>query len=436
MVMERGWKHMSTTAIVGAQWGDEGKGKVIDYLASQADVIVRAQGGNNAGHTVVVGDTKYTFHLMPSGVLYPGKINLIANGVVFDPEGFLKEIEKLTGQGVEISSVYIDERAHLIFPYHKLIDELQEKERGEESIGTTKRGIGPCYMDKIERTGIRVGELLHPDRLTKFITKQVIRKNQIIEKIYGAEGFDPQKIAETYVAYGEKLGAYVTDTNQILQQALSEGKKVLLEGAQGALLDIDLGTYPYVTSSHPTTGGFCTGAGIGPNQIDEVIGIVKAYTTRVGKGPFPTEEDNPTGDAIRIKGNEFGTTTGRPRRCGWLDGVMLRYTARINGMTGIALMLLDVLDEFDEIKFCVGYEKEGEKVEHFPASLADLEKCQPVYQRIKGWQQDITQVTDFDQLPQEARDYVKVIEDFTGIPVKLISVGPKRSQTIIRDKMI
>lgn len=427
---------MSTTAIVGAQWGDEGKGKVIDYLASQADVVVRAQGGNNAGHTVVVEDTKYTFHLMPSGVLYPGKINLIANGVVFDPEGFLKELEKLKSQGVQISAVYIDERAHLIFPYHKLIDELQEKERGEESIGTTKRGIGPCYMDKIERTGIRVGEFLHPDRLTKFITKQTIRKNQIIEKIYGAEGFDPQKIAETYVAYGEKLGAYVTDTNQMLQHALSEGKKVLLEGAQGALLDIDLGTYPYVTSSHPTTGGFCTGAGIGPNQIDEVIGIVKAYTTRVGKGPFPTEEDNATGDAIRIKGNEFGTTTGRPRRCGWLDGVMLRYTARINGMTGIALMLLDVLDEFEEIKFCVGYEKEGEKVEHFPANLADLEKCQPVYQRIKGWQQDITQVTDFDQLPQEAKDYVKVIEDFTGIPVKLISVGPKRSQTIIRDKMI
>ncbi len=427
---------MSTTAIVGAQWGDEGKGKVIDYLASQADVIVRAQGGNNAGHTVVVGDTKYTFHLMPSGVLYPGKINLIANGVVFDPEGFLKEIEKLKTQGVEISSVYIDERAHLIFPYHKLIDELQEKERGEESIGTTKRGIGPCYMDKIERTGIRVGEFLHPDRLTKFVTKQTMRKNQIIEKIYGAEGFDPQKIAETYVAYGEKLRAYVTDTNQILQQALSEGKKVLLEGAQGALLDIDLGTYPYVTSSHPTTGGFCTGAGIGPNQIDEVIGIVKAYTTRVGKGPFPTEEDNATGDAIRIKGNEFGTTTGRPRRCGWLDGVMLRYTARINGMTGIALMLVDVLDEFDEIKFCVGYEKEGEKVEHFPANLADLEKCQPVYQTIKGWKKDITQVTDFEQLPQEAKDYVKVIEDFTGIPAKLVSVGPKRSQTIIRDKMI
>lgn len=427
---------MSTTAIVGAQWGDEGKGKVIDYLASQADVIVRAQGGNNAGHTVVVGETKYTFHLMPSGVLYPGKINLIANGVAFDPEGFLKEIEHLKSQGVAISAVYIDQRAHLIFPYHKLIDELQEKERGEESIGTTKRGIGPCYMDKIERTGIRVGEFLHPDRLTKFVTRQTIRKNQIIEKIYGAEGFDPQKIAETYVAYGEKLAAYVTDTNQMLQQALSEGKKVLLEGAQGALLDIDLGTYPYVTSSHPTTGGFCTGAGIGPNQIDEVIGIVKAYTTRVGKGPFPTEEDNATGDAIRVKGNEFGTTTGRPRRCGWLDGVMLRYTARINGMTGIALMLLDVLDEFDEIKFCVGYEKEGEKVEHFPANLADLEKCQPVYQSIKGWQQDITQATGFDELPREAKDYVKVIEDFTGIPVKLISVGPKRSQTIIRDKMI
>jgi adenylosuccinate synthase len=305
---------MSVTAIVGAQWGDEGKGKVIDYLASQADVIVRAQGGNNAGHTVVVGDIKYTFHLMPSGVLYGDKINLIANGVVFDPEGFLKEIDKLNSQGVEISSVYIDERAHLIFPYHKRIDELQEEARGEESIGTTKRGIGPCYMDKIERTGIRVGELQHPERLAKFIRKQTARKNVILEKVYEVEGFDAEVIVETYLDYGEKLKGYITDTNRILQEALLEGKKVLLEGAQGALLDIDLGTYPYVTSSHPTTGGFCTGAGIGPNQIDEVIGIVKAYTTRVGKGPFPTEEDNETGDAIRTKGNEFGTTTGRPRR--------------------------------------------------------------------------------------------------------------------------
>jgi len=427
---------MSTTAIVGAQWGDEGKGKVIDYLASQADVVVRAQGGNNAGHTVVVEDTKYTFHLMPSGVLYEGTMNLVANGVVFDPEGFLQELKKLQVQGVEISTLYIDERAHLIFPYHKRIDELQEAARGEESIGTTKRGIGPCYMDKIERTGIRVGELLYPDRLKKFIYKQTERKNLILEKIYGVEGFNPQELVDTYVAYGKQLAPYIRDTNRLLQEALQEGKKVLLEGAQGALLDIDLGTYPYVTSSHPTTGGFCTGAGIGPNQIDEVIGVVKAYTTRVGKGPFPTEEDNETGEAIRTKGNEFGTTTGRPRRCGWLDGVMLRYTSRINGMTGIALMLLDVLDEFDEIKLCVGYDKEGERVDYFPANLAELEKCRPVYQSVKGWKKDISQITEFDQLPQEARDYVKVIEDFTGIPVKLISVGPKRHQTIIREQLI
>ncbi|SMP58633.1 adenylosuccinate synthase [Anoxynatronum buryatiense] len=427
---------MSTTAIVGAQWGDEGKGKVIDYLASQAEVIVRAQGGNNAGHTVVVEDTKYTFHLMPSGVLYDGTLNLIANGVVFDPEGFLKEIEKLESQGVTISHLFIDERAHLIFPYHKRIDELQEEARGEESIGTTKRGIGPCYMDKIERTGIQVGELLRPERLQKFIAKQVARKNAILEKIYETEGFDPQAIFETYQAYGEKLAPFITDTNRLLHEALDSGKKVLLEGAQGALLDIDLGTYPYVTSSHPTTGGFCTGAGIGPNQIDEVVGIVKAYTTRVGKGPFPTEEDNATGDAIRIKGNEFGTTTGRPRRCGWLDGIMLRYTARINGMTGIALMLLDVLDQFDEIKFCTGYELDGQVSTHFPASLADLDRCQPVYQTLKGWKTDITGITAFEDLPAEAKTYVKTIEDFTGVPVKLISVGPKRSQTIVREAMI
>jgi adenylosuccinate synthase len=373
----RGVEIMSTTAIVGAQWGDEGKGKVIDYLASQADVIVRAQGGNNAGHTVVVGETKYTFHLMPSGVLYDGKTNLIAGGVVFDPEGFLNEMAKLDAQGVKISNVYIDERAHLIFPYHKRIDELQEEARGEESIGTTKRGIGPCYMDKIERTGIRVGEFLHPDRLAKFIGKQTDRKNLILEKVYGVSGFDSQEMIETYLAYAKQLAPYITDTNRLLHEALAQGKKILLEGAQGALLDIDHGTYPYVTSSHPTAGGFCTGAGIGPNQIDEVIGIVKAYTTRVGKGPFPTEEDNATGDAIRIKGNEFGSTTGRPRRCGWLDGIMLRYTARINGMTGIALMLVDVLDQFEEIKFCTGYELDGEVMTHFPANLADLERCRP-----------------------------------------------------------
>ena len=427
---------MSVTAIVGAQWGDEGKGKVIDYLASQADVIVRAQGGNNAGHTVVVGDIKYTFHLMPSGVLYDGKINLIASGVVFDPEGFLKEIDKLNSQGIEISSVYIDERAHLIFPYHKRIDELQEEARGEESIGTTKRGIGPCYMDKIERTGIRVGELQHPERLAKFIRKQTARKNLILEKVYEVEGFDAEAIVGRYLDYGEKLKGYITDTNRILHEALLEGKKVLLEGAQGALLDIDLGTYPYVTSSHPTTGGFCTGAGIGPNQIDEVIGIVKAYTTRVGKGPFPTEEDNETGNAIRTKGNEFGTTTGRPRRCGWLDGVMLRYTARINGMTGIALMLLDVLDQFDEIQFCTGYELNGEVIAHFPANLATLELCKPVYKTIKGWKTDITGTESYEELPAAVHNYVKIIEKFVDVPVKLISVGPKRSQTIVRDTMI
>jgi adenylosuccinate synthase len=427
---------MSTTAIVGAQWGDEGKGKVIDYLASQADVIVRAQGGNNAGHTVVVGETKYTFHLMPSGVLYDGKTNLIASGVVFDPEGFLNEMAKLETQGVKISNVYIDERAHLIFPYHKRIDELQEEARGEESIGTTRRGIGPCYMDKIERTGIRVGEFLHPDRLAKFIGKQTARKNLILEKVYGVSGFDSREMIDTYLAYAKKLAPYITDTNRLLQEALAQGKKVLLEGAQGALLDIDLGTYPYVTSSHPTAGGFCTGAGIGPNQIDEVIGIVKAYTTRVGKGPFPTEEDNATGDAIRIKGNEFGSTTGRPRRCGWLDGIMLRYTARINGMTGIALMLVDVLDQFEEIKFCTGYLLKGEVIAHFPANLADLEQCRPVYRTLKGWKCEISAITSYEGLPREVKDYIGVIEDFIGIPVKLISVGPKRSQTIVRETLI
>ena len=425
---------MPATAIVGAQWGDEGKGKVIDYMAREADVVVRAQGGNNAGHTVVVEDQKYTFHLMPSGVLYEGKTNLIGSGVVFDPEGFLQEMETLQKQGVSVSTLYIDQRAHLIFPYHKKLDQLQEEARGESAIGTTGRGIGPCYMDKIERSGIRVGELLNPSTLKRTVERQTARKNVILERIYEVNGFNAQQIFEQYAAYGERLASFIADTNLILQEALKEGKKILLEGAQGALLDIDLGTYPYVTSSHPTTGGFCTGAGIAPNQIDQVVGIVKAYTTRVGKGPFPTEEDNATGDAIREKGHEYGSTTGRPRRCGWLDGVMLQYSARINGFTEMSLMLVDVLDLFDEIKFCTGYELDGKIIHHFPARLEDLERCIPVYESMKGWKKDITGITRWNELPEEARWYVERIESFIGVPVTLISVGPKRSQTIQRGK--
>lgn len=424
---------MSGTVIVGAQWGDEGKGKIIDFLASKADVIVRSQGGNNAGHTVIVGNNKYAFHLMPSGVLYENKINVVSNGVVFDPEGFLKEIEILEKQGINTSNILIDERVHVIFPYHKKIDALEEAARGNDPIGTTQKGIGPCYMDKVERSGIRLGEMLEPELFKERLFMQVERKNKVIEKIYNDKGFDKEEIYNQYCEYAEKLRKYVTDTTVVVHEALEANEKVLFEGAQGTLLDIDLGTYPYVTSSHPTSGGFCVGAGVGPKTIKEVVGVVKAYTTRVGKGPFPTELNDEIGDLIREKGNEFGTTTGRPRRCGWFDGVMLKYTARVNGLTSISLMLLDVLSGFDKIKLCTGYDIEGKNVQNFPASLNTLGKCIPIYEELDGWHEDITTITDFEDLPLNAKKYIQKIEEYVGIPVKIISVGPKRTQTIVRD---
>ncbi|QUH25173.1 adenylosuccinate synthase [Serpentinicella alkaliphila] len=424
---------MSATIIVGAQWGDEGKGKVIDFLAAKADVVVRSQGGNNAGHTVIVDNKKYAFHLMPSGVLYEDKINVVSNGVVFDPEGFLKELEILEAQGIKTDNILIDERVHIIFPYHKKIDALEEAARGDDPIGTTQKGIGPCYMDKVERSGIRLGEMLDPDLFKERLFVQVERKNKIIEKIYNSEGFDKEEIYNKYCGYADKLRKYVTDTTVVVHEALVNNKDVLFEGAQGTLLDIDLGTYPYVTSSHPTSGGFCVGAGVGPNMIDKVVGVVKAYTTRVGKGPFPTELDNEIGDLIRTKGNEFGTTTGRPRRCGWFDGVMLKYTARVNGLTSISLMLLDVLSGFEKIKICVGYDFNGENLQHFPASISNLGKCVPIYEELDGWKEDITDITKYEDLPENAKNYIKRIESYVGLPIKIISVGPKRTQTIVRD---
>lgn len=426
---------MPSVVIIGAQWGDEGKGKIIDYLAGEADMVVRAQGGNNAGHTVIVDDKKYAFHLLPSGVLYKDKQNVIGNGVVFDPEGFLKEIEILEAQGIDTSNVMIDERVHVIFPYHKKIDALEEEARGNDSIGTTKKGIGPCYMDKIERSGIRLGEMLDKEHFKSRLFHQVERKNKIIEKIYDGTGFNAQEIFDTYCEYVEKIKRYVKDTTIYVHEALTQGEKVLFEGAQGTLLDIDLGTYPYVTSSHPTSGGFCIGAGVGPKMIGEVIGVVKAYTTRVGRGPFPTELDNEIGDLIRTKGHEFGTTTGRPRRCGWFDGVMVKYTSRVNGLTSISLMLMDVLSGFEKIYMCVGYEYNGSIIENFPADLNVLSQCKPVYKEIEGWQEDITGVDKYEDLPENAKKYVEAIEEYTGIPVKIISVGPKRSQTIIRENI-
>ncbi len=427
---------MATLAVVGTQWGDEGKGKAIDYFATRADVVVRAQGGNNAGHSVVVGGKKYALHLIPSGVLNPSAVNIIGNGVVFDPAGFFEEIENLGKDGIDTSNVYISDRAHIVFPYHKKIDALGEVMKGKSKVGTTNKGIGPCYMDKMERTGIRMCDMMDDDTFIKKLSAQIDRKNEIITKIYGAEAMDKEAMTEEYLGYARKLRPYIRDTGVMVHEAIKAGKKVLFEGAQGAMLDIDLGTYPYVTSSHPVSGGFATGGGIGPQCIEEVIGIVKAYTTRVGAGPFVTEEDNETGDAIREVGHEYGVTTGRPRRCGWLDLVVIRYAARINGLTGISLMLLDVLDQFETIQVCVGYETpEGEVITDFPASLDLVESCRPVYKKLKGWHTPTAECRKYEELPQEAKEYIGLIEQFTGVPVRIVSVGPDREQTIVRGEL-
>ncbi len=426
---------MPGLAIVGSQWGDEGKGKVIDYLAEKADMVVRGQGGNNAGHTVVIGDKKYALHLIPSGVLNKGAVNIIGNGVVFDPEGFFKELEDLEKDGVDTTKIYVSDRAHIVFPYHKLLDGLYEAARGKEDIGTTKKGIGPCYMDKIERSGIRTCDMLDEKIFREKLSAQIDRKNEIISKLFGEKPVDKQEMIETYTEYARRLKPYIRDTGVMVYESLKRGEKVLFEGAQGSLLDIDLGTYPYVTSSHPTSGGFTTGSGIGAGSFNEVLGITKAYTTRVGKGPFVTEEDNETGDKIRELGHEYGVTTGRPRRCGWFDAVVVKYSARINGMTGLALMLLDVLGDFETIKLCHQYDFDGEKIDNFPARLEIVEECKPVYRELPGWMCDISGCRSYEELPEAAKNYIKAIEETTGIPVKIVSVGPRRDQTIIRENI-
>lgn len=423
---------MKTVAIVGSQWGDEGKGKVIDYLATQADVVVRGQGGNNAGHTLVVDGKKYALHLIPSGVLNPETINVIGNGIVFDPKGFLEELAKLNADNIDTKNIKISDRAHVIFPYHKELDALAEEARGDNKIGTTKKGIGPCYMDKTERSGIRICDLMDKDIFAKKLKAQIDAKNKIVKNIYGAEEFDFDAIYNGYLGYAEQIRSYVDDTSVVVYEAIKAGKKVLFEGAQGTLLDLDLGTYPFVTSSHPTSGGFSVGAGVGPNMIKDVVGIVKSYTTRVGEGPFVTELNDETGDKIRTQGREFGTTTGRARRCGWFDAVIVRYAARVNGLTSISLMLLDVLTGFDTVKICTSY-KMGDKVlREFPASLEDLAKCEPIYEELEGWSEDLTGMETYEELPENAKKYIAKIEELVGVNVDMVSVGPNRAQTIVR----
>lgn len=422
---------MSTLVIVGSQWGDEGKGKITDYLAEKAEVVVRYQGGNNAGHTVEQGGVQYKLHLIPSGILYPEKICIIGNGVVIDPASLIGEIERLKSQGVSVNNLKISDRAHVVFPYHIKQDELEELSKGKNDIGTTKRGIGPCYMDKSERIGIRICDLLKPDVLREKLKINIEKKNKVFKDLYGACGFDFDEIYKEYLGYSEIIKPYITDTTVLLYDLIKEGKKVLFEGAQGTLLDIDLGTYPYVTASHPIAGGVTVGAGIGPTMIDEVIGVVKAYTTRVGKGPFPTELFDENGDFLREKGHEYGTTTGRPRRCGWLDTVILKYSVRVSGITNFALTKLDTLTGLDKVKICTGY-KFGEKIiTDFPASLEDLAQCEPVYEEMDGWTEDIQNASSFDELPQNAQKYIRRIEELIGIKASIISVGPGREQTIV-----
>ena len=423
---------MAGLVLLGAQWGDEGKGKITDYLAEQATTIVRYQGGNNAGHTVVVGDEEFKLRLIPSGILYPGKTCVIGNGVVVDPRVMLSEISYLKDKGVDTSNLRVSERAHVIMPYHVAIDTYEEAAKGDQKIGTTKNGIGPCYMDKYARVGIRIADLMDKEVFAERLASVLKSKNDIIVKLYGGEPFDYDEMFKQYCDYADQIRPYVADTSVLVSEALQRNENVVFEGAQGTLLDIDHGTYPYVTSSNPIASYACVGAGVGPTNIKNVLGIIKAYTTRVGEGPFPTELFDETGDTLQRIGHEFGTVTGRTRRCGWMDIVMVNYAIRLSGINEFALMKLDVLDTLETIKICTHYECNGEKVIHFPTSLKKLAECKPVYEELPGWQCDTTGCTSFDELPENAKRYVERIEALTGVPVKIVAVGPRRDQTIIR----
>lgn len=424
---------MAVRVVVGTQWGDEGKGKYIDMLAKDSDLVVRFSGGNNAGHTIVADGVKYAMHLIPSGILHKGKTCIIGNGVVIDPAVLLKEMEELAGKGVSTDKLLISDRAHVIMPYHRLLDELQENQRGSANLGTTKRGIGPAYTDKTERCGIRMCDLIDEEEFALKVREILKVKNQIIEKIYGGKGLDAEAIIAEYSQYAKLLKKHVTDVNAIIGEAAEQHRNILFEGAQATFLDLDFGTYPYVTSSNPVAGGVCTGAGIGPKYIDEVYGVLKAYTSRVGAGPFPTEQKNEIGDTIRELGWEYGTTTGRPRRCGWLDAVMIRYAARVNGLTGLAINHVDTIGKLEKIKLCVAYRKNGELINHFPASLKELAMCEPVYEEFDNWKEDISSVRKYADLPENAKKYLKRIEELAGVRIALIGVGKDREQTIVVD---
>jgi adenylosuccinate synthase len=420
---------VSTVVLIGSQWGDEGKGKVTDFLAEKADVVVRYQGGTNAGHTLKVGEQVFKLHLIPSGILYPGKSCIIGNGVVLDAAALSREMAGLQERGIDVSQLRISDRAHLVMPYHKRLDELDEEQRGKGKIGTTLRGIGPAYMDKVHRTGMRVGDLMDEQELREKLAVILEGKNILLDKVYDAEPFDADAMFDEYREYANILRPYVTDTSLLLEEKIRQGQKILFEGAQGTMLDLDHGTYPYVTSSSPTAGGACIGTGVGPTRIDRVVGVAKAYTTRVGDGPFPSELFDATGDRIREIGKEYGTTTGRPRRIGWLDTVVLSYACRISGIGMLALTLLDVLTGLDTVRICTGYRYRGEVIRHVPASLKALETCEPIYEDMPGWHEDLSAIENFADFPEAARNYVARISQLTGAQVALVSVGPGRRQT-------
>jgi adenylosuccinate synthase len=424
---------MANVAVIGAQWGDEGKGKIVDLFTLDADIVVRFQGGNNAGHTLVVDGEKTVLHLIPSGALHSGKLCIIGNGVVVDPEILLKEIHGLQKRGYlrDNSLLKISEQAHLIMPYHKSVDQARERLRGKGKIGTTGRGIGPTYEDKVARIGIRVIDLLEEETFREKLKSNIQEKNFYLKSILKEKTLNFQEIYETYCGYREKLKGFVTDTSLLLHQQIRAGKKVLFEGAQGTLLDVDHGTYPFVTSSNAVTGGVCTGAGIGPQNIHQVIGISKAYTTRVGSGPFPTELEGPEGEKLKHDGDEFGSTTGRPRRCGWFDAVGVRYAVRVNGMTGIALTKLDVLTGFKKINICTAYRHSGKVYREFPSSLKLLEQAEPVWEEMKGWDTPLSCARKLSDLPLQARHYVRRLEEILETDLVLVSVGPSRDQTIM-----
>jgi adenylosuccinate synthase len=421
---------MPAIVLIGAQWGDEGKGKATDLLGDRVHYVVRYQGGNNAGHTVVIGDQSYALHMLPSGVLSPEVTPVIGNGVVIDPGVLFAEIDALAERGVDCGRLLVSANAHLIMPHHRALDKVTERYLGNARIGTTGRGIGPTYGDKVARVGIRVQDLFDPGILRQKLDLVLREKNQLLTKVYNRRGIDAKATADEYLAYGERLRPYVADTGLVLGKALDEGKVVLLEGAQATMLDVDHGTYPFVTSSSPTAGGACAGAGIGPTRISKVIGVVKAYTTRVGAGPFPTELHDEQGEWLRKTGGEYGVTTGRARRTGWFDAVIARYAARVNGVTDFFLTKLDVLSSMDKVPICVAYEVDGTRYEEIPMTQTEFHHAKPVYEYLDGWWEDISQARSFDELPAAAQAYIKAVEELAGAPVSAVGVGPRRDQTL------